>query len=223
MKPKEIREMREKYGATQREWAKLLGTHVQTIYMWEKGTRKPAATAVMLMKLYAQFPEYTKASIKTVRKSIALLVLLTIVSVFLLVGCGDCIQQISEWQKLHPNESPIRSSCLIIQNGKVLTEILTNGWYDLPGGHLDLSENGSTAEAAMREVGEETSLDVAATRLIGIYSDRETTYLYECKLTWHNQTLVIEKHTGIKHIEFIEKSKLEGVDWRYDWQAEVIK
>ncbi|WP_447968304.1 NUDIX domain-containing protein [Nitrospira sp. M1] len=43
------------------------------------------------------------------------------------------------------------------------------GWWGLPGGRLEVGE--SITQTAMREVKEETGLDVEIIRLIGIYSD----------------------------------------------------
>jgi ADP-ribose pyrophosphatase YjhB (NUDIX family) len=57
----------------------------------------------------------------------------------------------------------------IIQDGKVLlTRREDYEVWCLPGGHSD--DNESLAQGAIREVREETGLDVQLTRLVGIYS-----------------------------------------------------
>ena len=48
-----------------------------------------------------------------------------------------------------------------------------NGFWNLPGGGLELGE--SVAEACVREVREETGLEVEIVRLIGVYSAPEIT------------------------------------------------
>lgn len=47
----------------------------------------------------------------------------------------------------------------------LLSPQFEEGWYDLPGGGLDLGE--SPEEAVMREVKEETGMDIKAPKLIG--------------------------------------------------------
>lgn len=58
--------------------------------------------------------------------------------------------------------------------GRVLLQQRSdNGFWNLPGGGLELGE--SVAEACVREVREETGLEVEIVRLIGVYSAPEIT------------------------------------------------
>ncbi len=54
--------------------------------------------------------------------------------------------------------------------GRILLEKRTDsGMWGLPGGRIEPGE--SVSEASLREVREETGLDVEVTRLLGVYSD----------------------------------------------------
>ncbi len=79
--------------------------------------------------------------------------------------------------------------------GRVLLQQRSdNGFWNLPGGGLELGE--SVAQACVREVREETGLEVEIVRLIGVYSAPEittmsypdgrviqyVTSLFECKV-----------------------------------------
>ena len=58
------------------------------------------------------------------------------------------------------------------------------GSWDLPGGHLSLGE--SFEDCLLREIKEETGLDVAIDRLLGLHSMVSEPYLqafYSCRLT----------------------------------------
>jgi len=55
------------------------------------------------------------------------------------------------------------------QGGVLLQRRADNGFWGLPGGMLDPGE--SLEQGAVREVWEETSLQVTVKRLVGIYSD----------------------------------------------------
>jgi glycerol-1-phosphatase len=64
------------------------------------------------------------------------------------------------------------SACAFIRDdvGRVLLQRRSdNGYWNLPGGRLELGE--SVAQACVREVREETGLVVTVSRLIGVYSD----------------------------------------------------
>lgn len=64
------------------------------------------------------------------------------------------------------------SACAFVldASGRVLLQRRSdNGYWNLPGGRLELGE--SVAQACVREVREETGLEVTVSRLIGVYSD----------------------------------------------------
>jgi 8-oxo-dGTP pyrophosphatase MutT (NUDIX family) len=59
------------------------------------------------------------------------------------------------------------------KTGKILLQQRAdNGFWGMPGGNVELGE--SVEQTAMREVYEETGLEVRVERLIGIYSEPET-------------------------------------------------
>lgn len=58
----------------------------------------------------------------------------------------------------------------------LLTRRSDNGRWCLPGGHVDAGEN--VAEACVREVLEETGLDVLPLKLIGVYSTPDALVIY---------------------------------------------
>ena len=60
----------------------------------------------------------------------------------------------------------------IVLNGKgeiLLEQRADNGWWGLPGGHVDIGE--SVEQTAVREIWEETGIRTRVRRLVGIYSD----------------------------------------------------
>lgn len=77
--------------------------------------------------------------------------------------------------EMAPGERPTRlraaaSAVIVDERGRILLQRRSdNGRWGLPGGGVEIGE--SLASAAVREVREETGLDVEVTRLIGVYSD----------------------------------------------------
>ena len=73
--------------------------------------------------------------------------------------------------RLNPTALVPASSAIIVRaDGKILLQRRAdNGRWGLPGGAMELGE--SIAEATLREVREETGLDVEIVRLLGVYSD----------------------------------------------------
>ncbi|OKJ17024.1 NUDIX domain-containing protein [Kitasatospora sp. CB01950] len=70
-----------------------------------------------------------------------------------------------------PNRLVVAASAVVTDGeGRILLQRRTdNGLYALPGGTMDLGE--SLPGAAVREVREETGLDVEITGLVGTYTD----------------------------------------------------
>ncbi len=65
---------------------------------------------------------------------------------------------------------PAASAVVAEQTGAILLiERTDNGLWTIPGGGMEVGE--TIAHTAIREVKEETGLDVAVQRLVGVYSD----------------------------------------------------
>jgi 8-oxo-dGTP diphosphatase len=76
-------------------------------------------------------------------------------------------------KRLYPDQPVVGVGAVIISEGKILLEKRKNepgkGKWSIPGGLVDLEE--STEQAVIREVLEETCLEVDAPRLIDVVSD----------------------------------------------------
>jgi 8-oxo-dGTP pyrophosphatase MutT (NUDIX family) len=86
-----------------------------------------------------------------------------------------------QWMRQHVGQQKIllafATACVRDENGRILWQQRADfGWWGLPGGILELDE--SLPQCAVREVKEETGLEVTPVRLIGIYSspDFDVTY-----------------------------------------------
>ncbi|MCU0513618.1 MAG: NUDIX domain-containing protein [Anaerolineae bacterium] len=83
-------------------------------------------------------------------------------------------------------EARLRPGCSAIifdeQGRLLLTRRTDNGRWCLPGGGMDAGE--SAAEACIREVREETGLEIVIVRLIGVYSSPDMIVAYEDGNRW---------------------------------------
>lgn len=67
-------------------------------------------------------------------------------------------------------------ACIRDEQGRILLLRRSDGMWSVPGGGLDPGER--LDQAVVREVREETGLEVEPTALIGVYSDPEYTFSY---------------------------------------------
>lgn len=73
---------------------------------------------------------------------------------------------------------PGASAIVADEDGRILLQRRSdNGRWALPGGVMDIGE--SIAQAVAREVKEETGLDVAPERVVGIYTDPGHVFAYD--------------------------------------------
>jgi len=76
-------------------------------------------------------------------------------------------------KRLYPDQPVVGVGAVVISQGKILLEKRKNepgkGKWSIPGGVVDLGE--SPEQAVIREVNEETCLEVDAPRLIDVVSD----------------------------------------------------
>lgn len=87
--------------------------------------------------------------------------------------------------KTHLANFRIGVNALIFEDDRVLLALRKDiDWWNLPGGGMEPSE--TIEEALYREVREETSLDVAIDRLVGVYSKpqkQEVVLTFLCHVT----------------------------------------
>lgn len=89
------------------------------------------------------------------------------------------------------------------------------GAWDLPGGHLALGE--SSEEGLLREIKEETALDVTIDRLLGLHNMIDEPYMqaiYSCRLTvYQGLKLRPNEHVEARWVTPLEMETLELIPY----------
>jgi len=135
------------------------------------------------------------------------------------------------------------SGCIIVNDKILVVQIMNNGFYCLPGGHVQLGE--SSEDAIKREIKEEVSLIIDnikmnfKTKLIGINESifkrkdntliHETTFIYNIYLNFKEELLidkiVYEQDEGIdKKLDFkwIKLEKLQQINFKPEYILQQI-
>lgn len=99
------------------------------------------------------------------------------------------------------------------------------GRFDLPGGHLALGE--SFENCLLREIKEETALDVAIERILGFHSMISEPYaqaIYACRLTvFQKPTLRPEEHAEYRWVTRTELDEMNARDELIAYLAGILK
>jgi 8-oxo-dGTP diphosphatase len=106
-----------------------------------------------------------------------------------------------------------RGRMLVLKRAPAMT--YRPGSWDLPGGHITLGE--SLEECLSREVKEETGLDVAIDRLLGLNAMISEPYLqaiYSCRLSvFQNVRLRPDEHVDHRWVTVDELASLELIPY----------
>jgi len=118
--------------------------------------------------------------------------------------------------------SLVLSVTAIVRNDKgelLLVHKVDNDLWALPGGGMDVGE--SISEAVVREVKEETGLDVEVTGIVGIYTDPKHVMAYDdgevrqqCSVCFRTRLLGGELRTSeeTKEVKFVDPEGLSSLD-----------
>lgn len=60
----DVKQIRQGYNLTQREFAAMLGVSIRTLQNWEQGRRYPHGTARVLLNVAEQYPEAVLNTVK---------------------------------------------------------------------------------------------------------------------------------------------------------------
>lgn len=117
----------------------------------------------------------------------------------------------------------VAGGCIIEDNGKILLQHRSdNGHWGLPGGCLEMGE--SPRECAIREVKEETGLDVELASLVGVYDNFEmewpnkdkahiVSFVFTAKAI-SGELRIDEESLELKYFSESEMPYIAGVDTR---------
>lgn len=114
-------------------------------------------------------------------------------------------------KRLYPDQPVVGVGAVVLSEGKILLEKRKNepgrGKWSIPGGLVDLKE--SPEQAVIREVLEETCLEVEAPRLVDVVSDVS---LDEAgKVKYH--FVIIDYLVTVKHGEVKAASDADALTW----------
>lgn len=114
-------------------------------------------------------------------------------------------------KRLYPDQPVIGIGAVVISDGKILLEKRKNepgkGKWSIPGGLVDLGE--SPEQAVIREVKEETCLEVKAPRLIDVVSD--VSIDENSKVKYH--FVIIDYLVTVKGGELRAASDADALTW----------
>jgi len=114
-------------------------------------------------------------------------------------------------KRLYPDQPVVGVGAVVISKGKILLEKRKNepgkGKWSIPGGVVDLGE--SPEQAVVREVMEETCLEVDAPRLIDVVSDVSLDETGKVKYHF----VIIDYLVAVKHGEPKAASDADALVW----------
>jgi len=114
-------------------------------------------------------------------------------------------------KRLYPDQPVVGVGAVVLSEGKILLEKRKNepgkGKWSIPGGVVDLGE--SPEQAVIREVKEETCLEVEAPRLIDVVSD--VSLDENGKVKYH--FVIIDYLVNVKCSELKAASDADALKW----------